>query len=493
MESSGGEMELLRRALFGLASLLAGCLLSGEAPAAKNLAIAHVSVVDTSSGEIKADQTLVIAGGRIVKIVPAPAYRHEAGTQVIDARGKYLIPGLWDMHVHVAGISADPKWSKEVSLPLLTAMGVTGVRDMGGDLSALRSWRQEIETGKLLGPHIFAGGPMIVPSGKKTPEQLPVTNPEEARTAVRDLKRQGADFIKIIGVPLREVFFAMADEAKKEKITFVGHVPLIVTAAEASEAGMRSIEHIVYSNLAVDCSAKQKELRDALLTARKGHDEAAMGPLLAEAINTFSPEQASKLWGIFKKNGTWVTPTLVAIEAQTPQGATPEAQANDPRLEFVPESLRKEWDPRDPKNRTSEEDQKWWGNQFKSDVRMTSEMHKAGVGLLAGSDSLDRFVIPGFSLHQELALLNQQGLTPLEALRAATSDAARFLGREGEFGVVTEGAHADLVLLDENPLENISNTSKISAVIREGVYLDRAALDGLLAQARSAANAAATK
>ena len=394
------------------------------------------------------------------------------------------------MHVHIAGISADPKWSKEVVLPLLTAMGVSGVRDMGGDLSVLQEWRREIQSEKLIGPHILAGGPMIVPSGKKTPEQLPVTTVEEARVAVRELKQQGADFIKIISVPSREIFFAMAEEANKDKIPFVGHVPLAVTASEASDAGMRSIEHIVYSNLALDCSAKEKELRAALPEARKNHGEAGTGRILTEAVNTYSPNKAAALWATFKKNGTWVTPTLVSIAAQTPQSKTPQEQASDPRLEFVPASLRKEWDPRDPKNRVSEADQKWWANQYANDARLTTEMHKAGVSLLAGSDSLDRFVFPGFALHQELAFLNRQGLTPLEALQAATSNAAKFLGRQGEFGVIANGAHADLVLLDENPLEKISNTTKISGVIREGVYLDRAALDRLLNQAKVAAQAA---
>ena len=483
-------MELLRRVSLVLASLLAGCLLASGAEEAKRLAIAHVAVVDTTSGEIKADQTVVIVGARIMKIVPATAYRPEAGTQVIDARGKYLMPGLWDMHVHIAGISADPKWSKQVVLPLLTALGVTGVRDMGGDLSVLQEWRREIESRKLIGPHIVAGGPMLVSGGKRTPEQIPVRNAEEARVAVRELKQQGADFIKIISVPSREIFFAIAEEANKEKIPFVGHVPLAVTASEASAVGMRSIEHIVYSNLALDCSAKEKELRAALPETRKNHDEAATARILTEAVNTYSPNKAAALWTTFKKNGTWVTPTLVSIAAQTPQSNTPEEQASDPRLEFVPASLRKEWDPRDPKNRVSEEDQKWWANQYANDARLTTEMHKAGVSLLAGSDSLDRFVFPGFALHQELALLNQQGFTPLEALQAATSGAAQFLGRQGEFGVIANGAHADLLLLDENPLEKLSNTTKISAVIREGVYLDRAALDRLLSQAKAAVQAA---
>ena len=486
-------MQFLRPALAVLLSLLAGAGFIRGNDDAKRMAITHAAVVDTASGKIKPDQTIVIAAGKIAQIVPSSEFRPETGTRIIDASGKFLIPGLWDMHVHIAGISADPKWSKDVILPLLTAMGVAGVRDMGGDLGVLRAWKQEIESGKLLGPHIFAGGPMLVPSGRKTPEQWPVTTAEEARVAVRELKQQGADFIKIISVPSREIFFAIAEEATKEKIPFVGHVPLAVTASEASAAGMRSIEHIVYSNLSLDCSSKEKELRAAIPEARRNHDQAATGRILTEAVNTYSPQKAAALWATFKKNGTWVTPTLVSIEAQTPQAESPEEQAIDPRLEFVPTSLRKEWDPRDPKNRVPEEDQKWWANQYANDARLTAEMHKAGVSLLAGSDSLDRFVFPGFALHQELAILNQQGLTPLEALRAATSDAAKFLGHDLEFGVIADGAHADLVLLDENPLEKISNTTKISAVIRAGVYLDRPVLDLMLNQAKAAARSASPR
>ena len=451
------------------------------------LAIAHATVIDPATGSVRTDQTVVIAAGRIQRVVPSANYQPEKRARIIEARGKYLIPGLWDMHVHIAGISADPAWSKDVILPLLIAQGITAVRDMGGNLSVLRTWKQDIEAGKLVGPHIFAGGPMIVPSGKKTPEQWPVTTVEEAQVAVRELKQQGADFIKIISVPSREIFFAIAEEARKEKIPFVGHVPLAVTAAEASDAGMRSIEHIVYSNLSLDCSVKETELRAELSEVHKNHDQAAVARIFTEAVSTYSPDKASALWATFKKNGTWVTPTLASIEAQIPQAKTPEEQSSDPRLQFVPWSLRKEWDPLDPKNRASEDEQKWWANQYANDTRLTAEMHKAGVPLLAGSDSLDRFVFPGFALHQELALLNQQGLTPLETLRAATWDAARFLGHEAEFGVIANGARADLVLLNDNPLEKISNTTRIAAVIRGGVYLDRAELDRLLTRAKNSA------
>jgi imidazolonepropionase-like amidohydrolase len=486
-------MELLRRASLVLASFFVGCLMTSGAAETKRLAIAHVAVVDTTSGEIKADQTVVITGARIIKIVPATGYRPEPGTQVIDARGKYLIPGLWDMHMHIAGISADPKWSKEVVLPLLTAMGVTGVRDMGGELRVLQEWRREIESGKLIGPHIVAGGPMLVSGGKRSPEQIPVKNAEEARDAVKSLKQQGADFIKIIDLPSREAFYAVADEAKRQNLPFVGHVPPVVTASEASDAGMKSIEHVVYSNLEMDCSAKEDELRAAERAARATHTEGTSARLLQEAMTSYDPNKAAALWARFRRNGTWLVPTLVSIEALSRHNLDPETQANDPRLAFVPDSLRKEWDIRTQGNKFSAAEQQWWSQQYINDRKMTAAMHQGGVALLAGSDSLDRYVFPGFALHRELELLTEEGLTPLEALRAATTGAAKFLGRQAEFGVVAIGAHADLVLLDDSPLEKISNTTKISAVIREGVYLDRAALDRLLSQAKAAAQAASAK
>src|SRR6516165_4602432 len=170
-------MKLLQSILLGGLSLVAAVSLSGARAEAGKLAITGVNVVDTASGEVKSDQTIVITEGQIAAIVPSAEFRPQPETRVVEARGKFLIPGFWDMHVHIAGLSADPKWSKDVILPLLTAMGITGVRDMGGDLSVLQQWRREIESGKLLGPHIVTGGPMLVSGGKRTPEQIPIKTP----------------------------------------------------------------------------------------------------------------------------------------------------------------------------------------------------------------------------------------------------------------------------------------------------------------------------
>ncbi len=472
-------------AIAAILSVFAG--LNGGADSREGLAITHVTVIDAKGAPPKPDQTVLISKHRIQQLGPTAQIIVPKEFQEIDASGKFLIPGLWDMHVHIAGINADPAWSKDALLPVLTANGITGVRDMGGDLSALLAWRSQIAGGKLDGPEIIAAGPMLVGRGKKTAEQYPIANEQEARTAVRELRQQGADFIKVISVPSREAFFAIADEAKKQGIPFVGHVPFSVTASEASDAGMKSIEHIVYSNLAFDCSSKETELRQAVREGQQRRDENAYAQAMLDAIASYSPEKAAALWARLKRNGTWVVPTLESISEQAPRKIDDAARANNPNLEFIPPTLRKQWDPRSPQNHASEAERNWWSHVFVNDLKLTREMHKAGVQMLAGSDSLDRFVFSGSSLHQELALLVEAGFSPMEALQAATRDAALFLGRARETGTIAEGVRADFVLLDANPVQDIRNTDKIRAVVRDGAYLDRATLDALLAKAKAAA------
>ena len=438
-----------------------------------------------TGGPEHSDRTVVVEGARIVAIGSASRVKVPKDARVVDAHGKFLIPGLWDMHVHIAGVNADPSWSKQILLPLLLAYGVTGVRDMGGDLKSLVSWKREIESGTLLGPHIVAAGPWLAASHRKTPEQFPVASEEDARAAVRELKQRGADFIKIITLPSKEVFFAVAGEAKKQNIPFVGHLPFQASAGEASNAGMRSIEHLLYSAFALSLSSREDELRAQLLAAEEKGDFGAGSRIMSEAVASYSSEKAAALWQTLKRNGTWVTPTLAALDTT----AHPERwKADDPLLAYLPPDLASKW-----RGLSSDVEMKRRAAQLaeraEDDWRIAGEMHRASVPLLVGSDSLDPFVFPGESLHTELAQLVRAGFTPIDALQAATRDAAKFLGREQECGTIEIGKRADLVLLDANPTVDITNSRKIAAVIRDGNYLDRAALDGLLAKARVAAAA----
>jgi imidazolonepropionase-like amidohydrolase len=479
------NVRLFSRRRLALLAMLCCAWITPAATTPQQFAITHVTVIDSTTNGPRVDQTVIVAVGRITAAGPASRVKVPRDAHIIDASGKFLIPGLWDMHVHLAGLNADPIWSKQVLLPLLLANGITGVRDMGGDLDVLLAWKKDIESGALVGPHIVASGPFLVSNGKKTVEQYPVTTADEARAAVRDLKRRGADFVKIISLPSKEVFLAVADEAKKQGITFAGHLPFQVSVIEASDAGIHSIEHLLYSAFSLSFSSKEDDLRSRLVAAEEKGDSVAWEQIAHESDATYSPEKAATLFATLKRNRTWVTPTLASLDIT----AHPEDwSADDPQLAFVPGTLAQQW--RDSiKDAQMKERAAWLARQAANDWKLTGELHHAGIPLLVGSDSLDPFVFPGESLHRELAEVVRAGLSPEDALAAATMGAARFLGRERELGTVETGKLADLVILDGSPLENIANTQRVAAVVHAGNYLDRAALDNLLVQAKAAAAA----
>jgi imidazolonepropionase-like amidohydrolase len=475
------------------AIFVAACLFAnfsvGSLQKPKPIVIDHVAVIDVAGGSVLTDRVVLISGDKISAITKSGSTEAPKGAQIFDATGKFLIPGLWDMHTHVAGINANPSWAKETLIPLLIANGITGIRDMGGDLDALEAWRREIERGQLIGPQIFAAGPMLLPpargaAGAPDPAVLRVGTPEEAREAVDRLQKRGADFIKIIGVS-RENYFAIAEESKKDRISFVGHIPSDITAIEASNAGQKSIEHIIYSSLALECSARGEDIRKQIREASAKRNEQAIADLTDEANRTFSAERASALWQTFRKNSTWVTPTLFSIWVNAHRlGESPD----DPQLTYLPPSLRKEWLPAKNPTQDDRDTDAWWLRQFENDRKLAGEMHRAGVRLLAGSDSLDRFDFVGASLHQELQMLVQAGLTPLEALQTATLNPRDFLGRT-DIGTVAIGGRADLVLLDSDPTKDISSTEQVRGVVVAGRYFSREDLDSMLAKARAAAQA----
>jgi imidazolonepropionase-like amidohydrolase len=298
---------------------------------------------------------------------------------------------------------------------------------------------------------------------------------------VRSLKQQGADFIKVLS-PAREAYFALADEAKKQNIAFAGHVPETVTAAEASNAGQKSIEHL--SNILIACSSREDELRAARATAIAKSDAAAFARIAQETLDSYDANKAAALFARFVKNGTWQAPTLVwtQVEANLDQ-----APADDGRLKYLPRAVRAEWQPAKLTANTKPEEFALNRRVFAKYLEIVGAMQRAGVQIIAGSDSLDPYVFPGSSLHEELALLVKSGLTPMEALQAATRNAATYLGLLDNYGTVEEGKRADLVLLDANPMTDITNTQKISAVVLGGRMMNKAALQELLAGAEQAA------
>src|SRR5579863_8556969 len=441
---------------------------------AKTLMITHVTVIDVTGAASKPDMTVIIHDGRIAEI-QKPSHKIRIDSVVVDAHGKFLIPGLWDMHVHTNFGDWIPG-GKEIILPLFVANGITGVRDMGGDLHQLQEWRNEINAGTTLGPRMVISGPMIdgAPPHFPASASAPVATPAEARKAVDDLKQGGVDFIKVQSYIPRDAYFAVADEAKKLGITFVGHVPDAIRASEASNAGQKSIEH--YTGIFEGCST----IEDQLLKGPKGP---------RRVVETYSATNCAALIKLLAKNGTWQVPTLIwergqwlidDLDLSQSPGAKYAATTwrNKTYRKFT-ESIVKELDT-DPIT---------YRRQFVArELDMTLAMHRAGVPLMAGTDTAAGvYVIPGFSLHQELELFVKAGLTPMEALQTATLNPAKFLGRTNDSGTVETGKLADLVLLNANPLDDIRNTQKISAVVLGGRYFSRADLDRILKNAEAAA------
>lgn len=448
-----------------------------RAPRPKPLIITHVTVIDATGSPAKPDMTVVITGDRITALGKGGRVRIPKDAQVVDATGTFLIPGLWDMHAHTL-----QEARVETFFPLFIANGVTGVRDMGTTPEEFRlskQWRGEIASRARLGPRIVASGPLL--DGTKPvypPLSVAVSDEAEGRQAVRSLKRLGVDFVKVYNLLSRAAYLAIADEARKQRIPFAGHVPDAVSVKEASDAGQKSIEHL--SGIVADCPSFEPRLKKALAGAASASSPERH--LIEQALGTCDEKKAFTLFKSLAENGTWYVPTFV--QQKFVEVSRPEA---DWRLKYVHDSMRADWDSEwkslTPENLTL------FKRVLQRKLEVVGLMRRAGVKFLAGTDAPTRYVlVPGFSLHDELVLFVRAGLTPLEALQTATRNPAEFFGTLGSLGTVEKGKIADLVLLDADPLVDISNTKRIAAVVVGGRFLPKESLAKMLAEVEAAAS-----
>jgi hypothetical protein len=366
---------------------------------------------------------------------------------------------------------------------LMIANGVTGARDMGYYVDTTLRWKADIAAGREIGPRLIAGVRVDGPVNKVKFVAHVVTEEDGVR-AVDTLSRrkdgtQRADFIKTYSWVPRAAYFAIAREAKKQGISFAGHVPYSVSMIEASNAGQRSVEH--EDDLMRACSTQ-----DSLLRARSA-DTSNLRRQIEEvryeaAIlhRSYDPAKCRGVIETLARNQTWVTPTLVVYQAYA--HAFDSASTHPEWARYVPGILQGGWVSRAHALRPR--DSMVVRSYFS--FERTAELHKAGVRLLAGTDMPQAFVFPGFSLHEELELLVRSGLSAAEALRTATWNPAQFLGLSDSLGTIAKGKVADLVLLDANPLADIRNTRRISAVIANGRLFDRPSLDRLLNRVQTA-------
>ena len=448
--------------------------------------------MDMTGAKPLADQTVIIQKDRIAAIGASNAVAMPRGAQILDAHGKFLLPGLVDMHIHLTA-AGEPDGSRKFIIPLLLANGITSVRDMGGYLESLNPLRKEIADGKRFGPRIVTPGPYLDGSPPSFEPSLVVTNAVEGGDDVHQLATRGVDFIKVQSILSREAYFAIAQASQREHITFVGHVPDRVTAAEAADAGQHSIEHL--TNVLRGCSRdKPKLMREQFfITAKQqspSQSRARESRWLHRLLDAYSPEASAALMAKFREKDVWQTPTLVLLKNDafpTLEGPA----ASDDCDKFIPSRILSTWKKSraDQMKTISQQDSDLHAQLLRKSMDLVAQMQKAGVKILAGTDAPAPYVFPGFSVHDELQLLVAAGLTPFEALQSATKSPAEFLHTTKDSGTVEKGKLADLVLLDANPLEDIRNTGKIRAVILRGKLLDRAALDQLLVGALSFATA----
>jgi len=466
-----------------LSVVIAFCLLlkpvsiAQDNPAPGLTVITHATVVNPGTSSVQRNRTVVITGDRITSVSDADKFQLPKNARVIDATGQYLIPGLWDMHVH----SAFGDWfpgGRDIILPLFIANGVTGVRDMGGDVPVLMEWRKEIASGQIVGPRMVISGPMLdayLPNGKlRFPSSIAVSTPATAVAAVDSLKAQGVDFIKVQSVISHDAYLAAAAEAHKQGLPIVGHVPDKVRIHEVVEAGQKSIEHLM--GIFEGCSTEEDKFI-------KGEGN------LKLLLTTQDQQRCESLIKLLAQNHTWQVPTLAWQRGGT--FLDQRDLKHDPLDKYVPAYWRDvtwrrftdEMMPdllRDPLALRQD--------YFAHNLQMVGAMHRAGVLFMAGTDTAPGvYIVPGFSLHDELANFVEAGFTPMEALQTATSNPARFLGMEANFGSIEPGKIADLVLLTADPLEDIRNTRKISVVVANGHIFDRAALDQILMRVEAAA------
>jgi len=385
--------------------LVCACLCSCAANA--DLLIRDATIIDVAAGRTTAPRSILIRGSKIAAI--GAVLHAPVSVRVIDARGKFVIPGLWDMHVHLTA---------REQLGAFARHGVTGVRDMGSDYDRINLWRGEMQKGALFGPHIETCGPPLngVPSGDaKLPVRVART-PEEARTIFNQLDDEGVDFIGILPELPRDAYFALSERARKYYSAVAGDVPESVSALEAVEARQKSIDHM--PGILLACSSEEKRLRQAYVQALERGDQNAMDDVQTAALDSYDPQKAAILFQRMVLFETRFVPTLAGSSAKF--------------------------------------------------ATLFRDMQRAGVVILAGSDGGR----PGESLHEELEMLAAAGLTPAHVLRNATLEAAKYVGA-ASLGAVEVGNAADLVILDADPLSDIRNTRKIAGVVLGGKYLSR--------------------
>ncbi|MHA7830961.1 MAG: amidohydrolase family protein [Flagellimonas sp.] len=442
--------------------------------------IKNVNVVDVVTGEVVADQFVLIEQSRIIKIDTAQMTAFDDAL-VIDGKGKYLIPGLWDMHTH------SNQHSEWLHHPLYIANGITGVRDMSGQLKEKDSywvgskerlqWNKDLENNTKVTPRYILQSSYQMDGEKAIPEDAPdffkLQKPSQVDSLLQFYKKEEVDFIKVYQQLPKDTYKALALKAPQYGLHLAGHKPMFLSLEEAVNLGQRSFEHgriFMY-----ECFPETDSLKNP------DHWKAYFSKSKAKIVQQFDSVQAKALMRLMQQKNAYWTPTLQTLKFEA--NAHKNEFTDNENLKYVTKVRKQLWwkyDTDHNKEKNLESEGTSVSEQFfeasKKQVRMANSM---GVPIMAGTDVTDSYVFAGFRLHDELYELTSAGLTNLEALQSATMVPATYSNAIEDYGTIEIGKKADLVLLDKNPLQDINNTKSINGVLLNGVYYDEEKLTEL--------------
>ena len=462
-------------------------LISLPAVAQKNnelyTVLTHVNIIDVKGSPVQSNMTVTVKGNRIIAIENTSTANIPQNAFIIDAKDKYLIPGLWDMHVHVFNnVSKTPPDTNDFSMYI--ANGVTGIREMwtkSESMPDVNRWRKQVYEVPGTVPRIGAVGTMVDGFPSQIPNSDTATIGTGAKKVVQQIKAAGIDFVKVYNRLSRKAYFAIADECKKQNISFAGHVPNGILLKEAADAGQRSIEHLTGSRNVFedDCDNSIADLKKILPDSIAANSPIV--PLMEQELTLCDEVKAMALFRLMAEKKVWHCPTMVLYKRFATDSLI---VVNDTRLKYISPSEKELW----KKETGSRLQKKPSGRYVGRALAQVRLMKKAGIKFLAGTDFDNHYLYPGFSLHDELQLFVDAGFSPLESLQTATINPANFLGTIDSLGTIETGKIADMVLLDANPLNDIRNTQRIIAVFVNGKFLSKETLEAMLVNAAAFVN-----
>ena len=440
-----------------------------------DILISNVNIVDVESGNIIGGKFILIEGDTIRRIVENEEMDNFTARETLDAGGGFIMPGLWDMHVHFRGGDTLIDENREL-LPLFLAFGITSIRDAGGDITpALLEWRDQITKGEIDGPRIFTPGPKLDGTSPAWAGSIKVTTPEEIETALDSLETLGVDYVKMYdGNLTKEAFYEIIKASEKLGLKTTGHMPLTANFMDAIDHGLDGSEHMYYPLMA--CSP----IADSLTSLNRGYG------IVEQVIDSYDPDLAKKVFEKMSANNVYVTPTLYI--GTTLSEILQKDHSQDSLLNYVGTGIQETYKGRVEGAKRAQAS----GSQMRQKMeaissRMIRPMYDAGVSILAGSDcgAFNSFVYPGESLLGELNSLVDSGLSPREALETSVINGPEFFDLQDYFGTVGQGRVAHLILLENNPLEDLTNLQNPVAVIKSGKVYTRKKIATLLAEVKN--------